>query len=103
MSERGSFVTEYIGCPECYKVMKVALVDGSEWKWLEALEIPGQPIIAGKVGETRQLMEPYTLPEKLDPVCALLCHHVQSVVICDGGELVTITVGPEGCEVDFTP
>lgn len=57
MSERGSFVTEFIYCPECFKACVKVLCQND--KYLKGVTIPtwlddcGRlPIIAGKIGSS---------------------------------------------------
>lgn len=48
MSERGSFITEYIYCDKCFEACKQILLGNT--KWLNSLQIHELPIIAGKIG-----------------------------------------------------
>ena len=48
MSNRGSFVTEYIYCEKCFKLCQEVLCKNE--KWLNGMQIKDFPIIAGKVG-----------------------------------------------------
>ena len=58
MSERGSFVTEYMSCPECRKnVIRILTADnGKSFKAQQiehwSNEEPYLPILAGKVGSS---------------------------------------------------
>ena len=65
MSERSSFVTEYIYCPKCFEAMK-ALMIGEDDKYFTARIIGDFPIIAGKVGTTAPGLEWDTLNDVLD-------------------------------------
>jgi len=48
MSERGSFVTQYMYCPKCLEKLKKILINNH--KYLEGIQIEGMPIIAGTFG-----------------------------------------------------
>lgn len=48
MSERGSFVTEYIYCDKCFNACKEVLCGND--KYLLTRQIAELPIIAGKIG-----------------------------------------------------
>jgi len=48
MSERGSFVTEYMYCDKCLEKMKHILIQSD--KYLYGRQIGDLPIIAGKLG-----------------------------------------------------
>lgn len=100
MSERGSFVTEYIYCSKCLDVLKAVLL--RQGKYLCSAQIPSWeltpdakplPIIAGKVGGGYQSEEVRLMRDHLDGVGEKLCHPVKIVVITDGGQVVTIELG----------
>ena len=102
MSERGSFVTEYIYCNECFEAAKSILLSRKKYlcsvvvpHWNPDHEGPGMPIIAGKVaglfrGEELQIFE-YEFNEKLAKV---LCHPMRIAVLAEGGERI-FTVTPK--------
>lgn len=95
MSERGSFVTEYIHCPKCLAAAKAVLMQDN--KGLKGVQIPVAgsvseglyPIIAGKVGgmfggEELQVFESELIPA-LEPV---LCHPLRIAVLAEDGEAI---------------
>ena len=90
MSERGSFVTNYIYCSECFNVCKKILL--SKDKNLCSIVVPSWengeelPIIAGKVGgmyayEEVVIFANYYVPE----IEKLICHPVQICVFTENG------------------
>lgn len=91
MSERGSFVTEYIYCKECFSRLKEVLL--SKDKYLCSTTIPtweengGElPIIAGKVGGLYAGEEAHTFEFQLaDAIESALCE----------GCTLTVAVIPE--------
>lgn len=88
MSERGSFVTEYVNCPKCFTALKRVLLDTD--KFLNSVTIPcwtgegDHPIIAGKVGHSWGGGEIDAINDLLDGV--ELCHPVRVAVLCDNGQ-----------------
>lgn len=95
MSERGSFVTEYIGCPACLAaVRQLLLVDHEHNKFFRAFEsgpVDGKPlpIIAGKIGglyfgEELVEFESYWAPE----LAKVICHPLRVAVLADHGESI---------------
>ena len=95
MSERGSFVTEYIGCPRCWAAARqVLLVDHEHYKFFRAFESPpvdGKPlpIIAGKIGglyfgEELVEFESYWAPE----LAKVICHPLRVAVLADHGQQI---------------
>lgn len=100
MSERGSFVTQYMHCPKCLAAAKSVLLQDN--KGLKGIEIPVAggfgglyPIIAGKVGglfagEELQVFEIELIP-LLEPV---LCHPLRIAVLAEAGEAI-YTVQPK--------
>ncbi len=99
MSERGSFVTQYIYCNKCLEAAKAVLLDRR--KYLCSTELPGWnetgdtlPIIAGKIGglysgEELDTFE-FELNEELSP---RICHPLRIAVLADQGERI-FTVMP---------
>ena len=97
MSERGSFVTEFVYCNKCFKVLCDILL-GNE-KYLMSIKIPHWnneniekktlPIIAGKIGglypgEELDRFEVYFVPE----IESLICHTVRIAVLAESGEKI---------------
>ena len=99
MSERGSFVTEYIYCSKCFEAAKSVLL-GKE-KYLCSVVIPTWspgpaenqelPIIAGKCGGLYLGEEVNTFEfEYRDQLEPLLCHPLDIAVLCEYREHRTI-------------
>lgn len=97
MSERGSFVTEYVYCPECFDVLCERLCQNS--KYLKGVVIPSWipgmnlPIIAGKIGDLAPGGEVRTMEEVLSGVNHELCHEVRIAVLCENGQSEILTFG----------
>jgi hypothetical protein len=102
MSERGSFVTEYIYCSDCHAAArKVLLRDtvGAERKAFDSSELPAwtggfHPIIAGKLGASfvggeLQDFEHYDVPV----LAAAICHPLRVAVLAEEGEQI-FTIQP---------
>jgi hypothetical protein len=105
MSERGSFVTEFVYCPKCLAALKQVLVDSRHDKYLSGAVLTvdytarGQPdhrnipIIAGKVGglypgEELDQFRFWLIPD----IEKTICHPVRIAVLADtGSEIFTIT------------
>jgi len=89
MSERGSFVTEYIYCQKCLEAAKLALLDNEKYlcsQQIKTWEEVGDylPIIAGKLGGLYTGEEVKTLIDTLKQSNQKPCHDVRIAVICDG-------------------
>lgn len=94
MSERGSFVTEYIYCDKCLEACKRVLLANE--KYLRGIIIPGWeglkedlPIIAGKIGglyggEELHTFEWYLIPE----LQKTICHPLRIAVLAEDGEQI---------------
>jgi hypothetical protein len=93
MSERGSFVTEYIYCSKCLEAAKRVLI-GRE-KYLCSIELPSWindetlPIIAGKIGgmsRGEELVEfECEIGAELE---ASICHPLRVAVLAEVGERI---------------
>jgi hypothetical protein len=91
MSERGSFVTEYIYCPKCLEAAKRVLLDRDKGlcsqliqSWDDDPEKPYLPIIAGKLGGSYSGEELHVMECELGPeLVPLLCHSLRIAVICE--------------------
>ena len=93
MSERGSFVTEYMYCNECFEAAKTVLLKFE--KHLCSFAIPSWegdgkelPIIAGKIGGLYKNEELNTFELELVPALEkVLCkgHGIRIAVLTDGG------------------
>lgn len=94
MSDRGSFITEYIYCDDCFRAAKSVLIGNG--KHLHSTTIPHwafdgkeNPIIAGRIGglfagEELQTMECELIP-KLE---RLICHKIRIAVLAEEGERI---------------
>ena len=118
MSERGSFVTEYMYCEGCLEKMKRVLLKDSKYLkgvqiegWLSGLEyeswwrkllrvrrrVKALPIIAGKVGGLYLGDEIDMFMNGLFDEENAPCHPVRISVITDGGRLfVSLLVTTSG-------
>lgn len=95
VSERGSFITEYIYCEKCFNaVREILLANG---KFLQSVEIPHWnnkegstlPIIAGKIGGTYPGDELDTfMLEFIPKIKKVICHDVRIAVLGDSGEQI---------------
>lgn len=102
MSERSSFITEYVYCRKCFAALKeILLVEDS--KHLVARAIGDLPIIAGKLGDSaphlewRALLEAFSLAQSQGK--QLLCHKLRIAVVEDSGCTTTYIIHPEGIEL----
>lgn len=101
MSQRGSFVTEYVYCSECFEKLKKVLLDNE--KYCTSIVIPScfpndddLNIIAGKVGSTWSGGEVVEIEQRLADIEPGLCHAMTVVVIPESEQPVTIVVGTDG-------
>lgn len=91
MSERGSFITEYIYCPKCLEVAKKHLLGNG--KFLCSIVMPGWgdtdtlPIIGGKIGGLGAGDEKLDMQLEFIPAIEKeICHKITIAVIPDDGE-----------------
>lgn len=94
MSERGSFVTEYIYCPRCLEAARGVLC-GEVDKFWAATQLPGLhritplPIIAGRIGGSWPGEELSIFQEEIVPaLSAVICHDMRIVVLAENGDEV---------------
>lgn len=95
MSERGSFVTEYIYCNECLAAAKQVLLSSEKhmcsaiipsWEGCPEKELP---IIAGKIGGLFSGEELHTFEFELGPALAkVICHPLRIAVLAESGEQI---------------
>ena len=92
MSERGSFVTEYVYCDKCFEHLKILL---SDEKYLKSTQIEGWtglkhdlPIIAGKIGGLYDQEEIDSMRDMLNEIEDKLCHEIRVCVLAEGGEKI---------------
>ncbi|MDO8671226.1 MAG: hypothetical protein Q7O66_07315 [Dehalococcoidia bacterium] len=92
MSERGSFVTEYMGCDECFRRMRVVLEKNG--KFLKGVVIPPWegypgaflPILVGKIGGGYPGEEWYYIMCELFTKENAPCHPVRIAVLTEAPE-----------------
>lgn len=102
MSERGSFVTEYIYCQKCFSAAKDVLLGDSKFlcsqtiiSWEVHPQPTEMPIIAGKVGGCGAGDEVRLFENELIPVLEQkICHDLRIVVIPDSGNVALLTAKP---------
>jgi len=92
MSERGSFVTQYIYCQECFQALQKVLCK-EPGKYLAATALPSWDdngpllIIAGKVGGGYAGEERWKFDEELrGKIEAVICHPVRISVLPEDDE-----------------
>jgi hypothetical protein len=86
MSDRGSFVTEYIYCRKCFLAARRMLLKRYH---PFVIEVPGVPIIAGRVSD----LSPGGEGDEFfigqggigDELSAKLCHPLHIAVVCECG------------------
>ena len=101
MSERGSFVTEFIHCNKCLDGIRKVLI--GDRKYLKSIEIPhwGRgneklPIIAGKIGGLYGGEELHSFEFEFIPkIKKLICHEIRIAVLAETGERI-FRITPQG-------
>lgn len=89
MSQRGSFVTEYIYCDKCFQAAKVVLLARDKGLCSTVIQAwaPGDtelPIIAGKLGHSWS--EAHAIEHEIGPeLAAVICHPVRIAVLQEVG------------------
>lgn len=101
MSEKGSFVTEYIYCVKCLEAAKAVLV--ADGKFLRGVAIPGWqghadlPIVAGKIGGLSSGEEIWDFPNSYgEEIAAAICHEMRITVLADNGDCEIFLLRPGG-------
>ena len=102
MSERGSFITEFIYCDSCLETCRDVLCHKN--KHLYGVEIQGafsgKRIIAGRIGELYPGGELVRMEfELISLLESRLCHSVRIAVLADNGESRVFTVGHESVKI----
>lgn len=94
MSERGSFVTEYVYCNHCFNVLKKFLICQDYCLASSLLELKGEPlpIIAGKIGGSFEGEEVFMFMHNYgDSIENEICHDVRVAVLGEsGGKIFTL-------------
>lgn len=98
MSERGSFVTEYIYCKQCFEAAQQVLL-GKE-KYLHSCVIPAgdgfMPIIAGKIGGLGPGDEFINFDRYLlSPLSESICHKMRVTILADSGQATLLILPGE--------
>ena len=98
MSQRGSFVTEYIYCDKCFQAAKTVLLSRDKGlcsvavpHWNPEQEGPEMPIIAGKIGGSANSF----VQEVGQKLSEAICHPVRIAVLEEespGADEAAITV-----------
>jgi hypothetical protein len=101
MSERGSFITEYIYCSKCFQKMKEALCHRDKFLCAEPIKHWNEDfdhlnIIGGKIGDSSPGGEVFTIAYHLFNKANAPCHNARIAVIPDAGNPAIITVFPSG-------
>jgi hypothetical protein len=98
MSERGSFITDFIYCEKCFeRVSEILRGDG---KFLKTVQVPHWnegylPILAGKIGSSYPGGELEEFANDLIPkIKSVVCHPVRIAVLAENGECI-FKVEPE--------
>ncbi len=105
MSERGSFITEYVYCDKCFRVVKKYLLMNN--KYLCSTIIPSWeegkvlPIVAGKIGGSYSGEELNVFVYRIQPCLEKeICHKLRIVVLAENGqEIFTILPNKENLDV----
>lgn len=99
MSERGSFVTEFIYCKQCFEHAKKILLSND--KYLDSAVVKNRPIIAGKIGGIFHGAElttfEYEILPKLEEV---ICHELRIAVISDSAGCEFFVATPRRKEIN---
>lgn len=96
MSERGSFVTEFIYCEKCFAAAKTVLIDQQKYLCSQVILAPGgkeHPIIAGKVGGLYGCEELHDFEGYSVELGALICHPLRIAVLAEAGQQI-FTIEP---------
>jgi len=92
MSERGSFVTEYIYCDKCLEAAKSVLLGRQSGLCSSVIpsRVEGEalPIIAGKLGGSYQGEELHIMEQLIEDLQSMLCHDMRICVLAENGEQI---------------
>lgn len=102
MSERGSFVTEYLYCEQCFKAAKKVLSGSDKYftgiaipSWNQDSDVQELPIIAGKIGGLYAGEEMDAFEDRITQDLSLvICHSMRVAVIAERGEKI-FTINPK--------
>ena len=95
MSERGSFVTEYVYCDECFEAAKKVLLGKHKYLCSQVIEtydpllLKNLNIIAGKIGGSYPSEEIDTFEFEFIPELEkTICHPLRIAVLAEVGEKI---------------
>ncbi len=97
MSERGSFITEYIYCNKCLEAIRSIFEKEECGKYFHFIQIPKYnevqeqdlPILAGKIGGSYRGEEIQTFEDNINlKISEKICHPVRLVVIAGGSDII---------------
>ena len=94
MSERASFVTEFIYCPRCFEHVESALMSDSGG-WLDGQVTIKKRIIAGKISSSAHGEENLMMSRMFNTDNAP-CHPVRIVILSDSGNTYICVVNSQG-------
>lgn len=102
MSERGSFVTEFIYCADCRRALHKVFDDIRETKYFEPIYFgdPEAPtLITGRIGSLSRDGEIIDFEHDYAPrIAASVCHPVRFAILADSGRSYAVKVHPEADE-----
>ena len=94
MSERGSFVTEYVYCVRCFEALKKILLHNEKYFCSQTInsweDSPKElPIIAGKLGGLYSGEEIVSFEMETEPqIAKVICHPVRIAILAESGEKI---------------
>lgn len=97
MSERGSFVTEYIYCDACFEAAKTILLakrkhlcSGAVPSWIAGEKLP---IIAGRICGMHPQEEIHDFENEFVPELEkVICHPMRIAVLAEGGQEILVAL-----------
>lgn len=94
MSERGSFVTEYIYCNNCFEALKKILLHNDKHFCSQTINswennVKELPIIAGKLGGLYSGEEIVSFEMDIEPqIAKVICHPLRIAILAEDGEKI---------------
>jgi len=98
VSERGSWVTQYIYCPECVCAVRdaIAAADADSGYAIETISAPQGPIFGGFISGPGLNGEHITFEVDMrEEIESRICHPLSVAVLSDGGANLFYTLKPE--------
>lgn len=99
MSERGSFVTQFFYCADCFKKIKKVLCKSD--KYLYGRQVEKLPIIAGKLGSCGPYSDTVMFQYNLFNKDNAPCHPVKVALVPDSAYARILVVMPNGRVEDY--